>query len=44
MVHTFREIRTRTPANSDEAGPEATMPKAAWKALLWDAVQGPRPP
>ena len=44
MVHTFEEIRTRTPANPDEAAPEAAMPQAAWGALLRDAVQGLRPP
>ena len=44
MVHTFEEIRTRTPANPYEAAPEAIMPQAVWKALLRDAVQGLRPP
>ena len=44
MVHTFEEIRTRTPANPNEAAPEAAMPQAAWEALLRDAVQGLRPP
>ena len=44
MVHTFEEVRTRTPANSNEAAPEAIMPQAAWEALLRDAVQGLRPP
>ena len=44
MVHTFEEVRTRTPANPDEAAPEAIMPQAAWEALLRDAVQGLRPP
>ena len=44
MVHTFEEIRTRTPANPNEAAPEAIMPQAAWEALLRDAVQGLRPP
>ena len=40
MVHNFEEIRTRTPANPNEAAPEAVMPQAAWEALLRDAVQG----
>ena len=44
MVHTFEEVRTRTPANPTEAAPEAIMPQAAWEALLRDAVQGLRPP
>ena len=44
MVHTFEEIRTRTSADPNEAGPEAIMPQAAWEALLRDAVQGLRPP
>ena len=44
MVHTFEEVRTRTPADPNEAAPEAIMPQAAWKALLRDAVQGLRPP
>ena len=44
MVHTFEEVRTRTPANPNEAAPEANMPQAAWEALLRDAVQGLRPP
>ena len=44
MVHTFEEIRTRTPANPNKAATEATMPQAAWEVLLWDAVQGLRPP
>ena len=44
MVHTFEEVRTRTPANPNEAAPEAIMPQAAWEALLRDAVQGLRPP
>ena len=44
MVHTFAEIRTRTPANHNEAAPEATMPQSALEALLQDAVQGFRPP
>ena len=44
MVHTFEEIRTRTPADPNEAAPEAIMPQAAWEALLHDAVQGLRPP
>ena len=43
-VHTFEEVRTRTPANPNEAAPEAIMPQAAWEALLRDAVQGFRPP
>ena len=43
-VHTFEEIRARTPANPSEAAPEAIMPQAAWEALLRDAVQGLRPP
>ena len=44
MVHTFEEVRIRTPANPNEAAPEAIMPQAAWEALLCDAVQGLRPP
>ena len=44
MVHTFEEMRTRTPADPYEAAPEAIMPQAAWEALLRDAVQGLRPP
>ena len=27
MVHTFEEVRTRTPANPNEAAPEAIMPQ-----------------
>ena len=44
MVHTFQEMRTGTPADPNEAVPEAIMPQAAWEALLRDAVQGLRPP
>ena len=44
MVHTFEEMRTRNPADTDKAAPEAIMPQAAWEALLRDAVQGLRPP
>ena len=44
MVHTFEEVRTRTPADPNEAAPEAIMPQAAWEALLRDAVQGLRAP
>ena len=44
MVHTFEEMRTRTPTDPNEAAPEAIMPQAAWEALLRDAVQGLRPP
>ena len=44
MVHTFEEVRTRTPADPKEAAPEATMPQAAWEALLRNAVQGLGPP
>ena len=44
MVHTFEEVRTRTPADPNEAAPEAIMPQAAWEALLRDAVQGLLPP
>ena len=44
MVHTFEEIRSRTPADPNEAAPEAIMPQAAWEALLRDAVQGLHPP
>ena len=43
MVHTFEEVRTRTPADPNQAAPEAIMPQAAWEALLRDAVQGLRP-
>ena len=44
MVHTFEEVRTRTPAHPNEVAPEASMPQAAWEALLRDAVQGFCPP
>ena len=44
MVHTFEEMRTRTPADPNEAAPEAIMSQAAWEALLCDAVQGIRLP
>ena len=44
MVHTFEEMRICTPADPNEAAPEAIMPQAAWEALLRDAVQGLRPP
>ena len=44
MVQTFEEVRTRTPADPNEAAPEAIMPQAAWEALLGDAIQGLRPP
>ena len=44
MVHTFEEMRTRSPANPNEAAPEAIMPQTACEALLRDAVQGLRPP
>ena len=44
MVHTFEEMRTRTPTDPNEAALEAIMPQAPWKALLRDAVQGLRPP
>ena len=44
VVHTFEEMRTRTPADPNEAASEAIMPQAAWEALLRDAVQGLRPP
>ena len=43
-MHTFEEVRTRTPANPNKTAPEAIMPQAAWEALLRDAVQGLRPP
>ena len=43
-MHTFKEVRTRIPADPYEAAPEAIMPQAAWEALLRDAVQGLRPP
>ena len=43
-MHTFQEVRTCTPADPNEAAPEAIMPQAAWEALLRDAVQGLRPP
>ena len=29
MVHTFEEMHTRTPADPNEAAPEAIMPQAA---------------
>ena len=44
IVHSFEEIRTRTPADPNEAALEAIMPQAAWEALPRDAVQGLRPP
>ena len=44
MVHTFEEMHTRTPADPNEAAPEAIIPQAAWEALLRDAVQGLSPP
>ena len=44
MVHIFEEMRSRTPANPNEAAPETIMPQAASEALLRDAVQGLRPP
>ena len=44
MVHTSEEIRSCTPANPNEAAPEAIMPQAAWEALLQAAVEGLRPP
>ena len=44
MVHTFEEVRICTPANLNEAAPEAIMPQAAWEDLLQDAVLGLRPP
>ena len=43
MVHTLEEMRTRTPADPNEAALEAIMPQAAWEALLRDAVQGLSP-
>ena len=39
-MHTFEEIRTRTPANPNKAAHEAALPQAACEALLRDAVQG----
>ena len=44
MVHTFEEMRTRTPADPNKATPEAIMPQAAREALLRDAVRGLRSP
>ena len=44
MVHTFEEVRTRTPADPNAPALEAIMPQAAWEALLRDAVQGLSPP
>ena len=44
MVHTFKEIRARTPHNPNEAAPDATTPQVAWEALLRDAVQALCPP
>ena len=44
MMHTFEEMRTRTPADPNEAASEAIMPQAAWEVLLLDAVQGHRTP
>ena len=43
-MHTFEEMRTRPPADPNEAAPEAIMPQAATEALLSDAVQGLSPP
>ena len=43
-MHTFEEVRTRTPADPNEAAPKFIMPQAAWEALLREAVQGLRPP
>ena len=43
-MHTLEEMRTPTPADPNEAAPEAIMPQAAWEALLRDAVQGLCPP
>ena len=42
MVHTFEEVRIRTPADPNEAASEAIMPQAAWEAPLCDTVQGLR--
>ena len=44
MVHTFEEVRTRTPASPNEAAPGAIMPQAAWAALLRDGIRGLHPP
>ena len=44
MTHTFEEILSPPPTNPNETAPEAAMPQRAWKALLWDAVQGIRRP
>ena len=44
LVHTLENIRTRTPANPNEAAPEAAMQQTAWETLHQDAVQGLRPP
>ena len=44
MLHTFEEMRTRTPVDPNKAAPEAIMPQAAWEALLRDAVPGLHPP
>ena len=43
MVHTFEKIRTRSPANPNEAAPATAMPQAAGEALLRDVLQGLRP-
>ena len=43
-MHTFEEVRTRTPADPNEAALEAIMPQAAWEALLRDVVEGLCPP
>ena len=43
-MHTFEEIRAPSPANPNKAAPDATMPQAAWEALLCDAVKGLCPP
>ena len=44
MVHTFEQVRTRSPADPNEPGLEAIMPQEAWEALLRNAVQGLCPP
>ena len=44
MVHTFEEVRTRTPADPNEAAPEAIMPQAAWEALAGTRSRASAPP
>ena len=43
MTHTFGEILSRTPADPNEAPPDAAMPPRALRTLLRDAAEGLRP-